>query len=101
LAGSIYFSRRLAAGLWTTPSGFLHFVRRSPVKYEGKSEKCTYRSFFFELDLNNPWIDDAAEAILRQIRLKSSAPTFSETEFVCQKTCVKTGGFSEVSRGCE
>jgi hypothetical protein len=30
-----------------------------------------------------------AEAILGQIRLKSCAMTFSGTEFVCRKTCVK------------
>ena len=28
-------------------------------------------------------------AVLGQIRLKSSAPTFSGTDFVCRKTCVK------------
>jgi hypothetical protein len=31
------------------------------------------------------------EAILGEIRLKSSTPTFSGTDFVCQKMCVKTG----------
>jgi hypothetical protein len=34
-------------------------------------------------------------ALFGQMRLKSLTPTFSNTEFVCQKTCVKTGDFSK------
>ena len=37
-----------------------------------------------------------AEAVLGQIRLKSYAPTFSATEFVCRKTCVKNRSIVDV-----
>ena len=33
-----------------------------------------------------------AEAVLGEIRFKSFALTFSGVDFVCQKTCVQTGG---------
>src|SRR6476620_4943153 len=37
------------------------------------------------------------ETIFRPIRLRSSAPTYSGTDFVCQKTCVKNRWVVEVS----
>ena len=39
----------------------------------------------------------AASGRLDQIRLKSSAPTFSGIEFACQKTCVTTVGSRRIS----
>ena len=43
----------------------------------------------------NRWVDDEVETVHRSIRLKSSGPTFSGTEFVCQKTFV-----TRVELGC-
>jgi hypothetical protein len=49
---------------------------------------CYMAATRFELALENDWLDDAVGCRINEIRLKSSAPTFSETDFVCQKTCV-------------
>ena len=49
------------------------------------------------------WLDDAAGEGFCRIRLKSCALTFSGTEFVCRKTCVKNRwlvGVSHASMSC-
>jgi hypothetical protein len=54
--------------------------------------------WFSQEEADNVGLTTLLKTVFRSIRLKSAAPTFSGTDFVCQKTCLNRsfdGAFSD------